>query len=286
MKATRIYPTVTVTRKAQNALEAGHPWVYDTEITAQSADTIENGALTDVLSDKGRFLGTGVYSEKSKIRVRVLSRNANDKFDTDFFRRRIKYAWDYRKTVMGDDLDACRVIFGEADAFPGLTVDKFRDVLVTQTLSYGMDKLKSVIFPLLIEVLTADGHPIRGIYERGDVHLRTLEGLDETCGWFVTPENASTVTEIEENGVKYLVDFANGQKTGFFLDQKYNRREVARLAKGKRVLDCFTHTGSFALNAAMGGAAHVTAVDVSADAVEMARENARRNGLEERMDCV
>ena len=286
MKATRIYPTVTVTRKAQNALEAGHPWVYDTEITAQSADTIENGALTDVLSDKGRFLGTGVYSQKSKIRVRVLSRNANDKFDTDFFRRRIKYAWDYRKTVMGDDLDACRVIFGEADAFPGLTVDKFRDVLVTQTLSYGMDKLKSVIFPLLIEVLTADGHPIRGIYERGDVHLRTLEGLDETCGWFVTPENASTVTEIEENGVKYLVDFANGQKTGFFLDQKYNRREVARLAKGKRVLDCFTHTGSFALNAAMGGAAHVTAVDVSADAVEMARENARRNGLEARMDCV
>jgi len=291
MKQTRNFPSVTVTKKAQMSLESGHPWVYDTEIAKIPGEPIENGSLVDVLSEKGRFLGTGLWSEKSKIRVRVLSRNANDKFDADFFRRRVKYAWDYRKTVMGDDLDACRVIFGEADMFPGLTVDKFRDVLVTQTLSYGMDRLKPLIFPALIEVLTADGHPIRGIYERGDVHLRTVEGLDEHCGWYsdgtvTVPGNDSTVTEIEENGVKYLVDFANGQKTGFFLDQKYNRREVARLAKGKRVLDCFTHTGSFALNAALGGAQHVTAVDVSADAVEMARENVRRNGLETCMDCV
>lgn len=190
---------------------------------------------------------------------------------------------------MGDDISCCRVIFGEADGFPGLTVDRFSDILVTQTLSVGMERLKPLIFPLIVERLRADGQEIRGIYERNDVAIRSLEGLPQNKGWFelegeVHPD--SSVTEICENGIYYSVDVENGQKTGFFLDQKYNRLAVARLAKGRRVLDCFTHTGSFALNAAKGGAEHVTAVDVSETAVEMARENARRNGLDGNMDFI
>ena len=247
---------------------------------------VENGTLVDVVSCKGRYLGTGFLSEHSKIRVRLISRNANDRFDAAFWERRIRYAWEYRKTVMGPDLDCCRVIFGEADEFPGLTVDRFHDILVTQTLSYGMERLKPVIFPLLCKVLREDGQEIRAIYERNDVAIRKLEGLAEYKGFYDLPGEeapAQTVTHITENGVQYRVDFENGQKTGFFLDQKYNRRAVARIARGKRVLDCFTHTGSFALNAALGGAAHVHAVDISESAVELARENARLNGLEGNM---
>ena len=186
-------------------------------------------------------------------------------------------------------MSCCRVIFGEADGFPGLTVDRFSNILVTQTLSVGMERLKDAIFPLLAEVLRESGERIDGIYERNDVAIRALEGLEQGKGWYELPGEEhpqSTVTEICENGIYYAVDFENGQKTGFFLDQKYNRLAVARLAKGRRVLDCFTNTGSFALNAARGGAEHVTAVDVSESAVEMARENARRNGLEDRMDFV
>ena len=187
------------------------------------------------------------------------------------------------------DLSCCRVIFGEADGFPGLTVDRFSELLVTQTLSAGMERLKDVIFPLLVEVLREDGQEIRGIFERNDVAIRALEGLEQNKGWYPLPGEtppASAVTEICENGVYYAVDVENGQKTGFFLDQKYNRRAAAKLAKGRRVLDCFTHTGSFALNAALGGAEHVTAVDVSESAVATAEANARRNGLERRMDFV
>ena len=186
-----------------------------------------------------------------------------------------------------EDLDCCRIIFGEADEFPGLTVDRFHDILVTQTLSFGMEQLKPVIFPLLSKVLREDGQTIRGIYERNDVAIRKLEGLEEYKGFYDLPGEerpSRTVTRITENGVKYRVDFENGQKTGFFLDQKYNRRAVARIARGKRVLDCFTHTGSFALNAALGGAEHVHAVDISESAVQLARENAQLNGLEGKMD--
>lgn len=290
MKNARSYPQYTVTPKAEASIVAGHPWVYADEITASPETTPENGALVDVLSRKGRYLGTGFLSLASKIRVRLISRNANDTFDDAFWRRRIQYAWDYRKTVLGpQDLSACRVLFGEADQFPGLTVDRFNDVLVTQTLSVGMELRKEQIFPLLVEVLRADGQNIQGIYERNDVALRDKEGLEQNKGWFTLPGEshpASTETEICENGVRYGVDFENGQKTGFFLDQKFNRRAVAHLARGKHVLDCFTHTGSFALNAAMGGAAHVTAVDVSESAVEMARSNAVRNGVQDRMDFV
>lgn len=290
MKQSRPYPVYTITPKGERAILSGHPWVYAEELTDQPDPAPANGALVDVVSAKGRYLGTGLLSQHSKIRVRLLSRNANDRFDENFWRRRVEYAWAYRKTVMGpEDLSCCRVIFGEADQFPGLTVDRFGPVLVTQTLSYGMEQLKSVLFPILVDVLRQDGQDIQGIFERNDVALRTREGLEENKGWFPLEgltHPQETWTEICENGVRYRVDFENGQKTGFFLDQKYNRREVAKLARGKRVLDCFTHTGSFALNAALGGAEHVTAVDVSQAAVDLARDNAVLNGLEGRMDFL
>lgn len=288
MKAERGFPRFIITPKGTRWVEQGHPWIYADEVIREEG-ACENGALADAVSEKGKYLGTGFVSRESKIRLRLLSRNANDRFDEAFWKRRIKYAWDYRKTVMGEDISCCRVIFGEADSFPGLTVDRFSDILVTQTLSVGMEKIKPMLFPLLVQVLREDRQEIRGIYERNDVAIRALEGMEQNKGWFPlageTPPD-STITEICENGIVYRVDVENGQKTGFFLDQKYNRLAVARLAKGRRVLDCFTHTGSFALNAAKGGAEHVTAVDVSASAIEMARENARRNGLEEKMDFI
>ena len=287
MKAERAFPKITVSDKGARWVGEGHPWVYESDV--RGCEPCENGALVDAVSEKGRYLGTGFFSEKSKIRVRLLSRNANDRFDEAFWRRRLRYAWDYRKTVMGDDLDCCRVIFGEADGFPGLTVDKFHDLLVTQTLSVGMENIKTALFPALVEMLCEDGQEIRGLYERNDVAIRALEGMEQGKGWFALPGQpapGSTLTEICENGIYYAVDVENGQKTGFFLDQKYNRLAVAKLAKGRRVLDCFTHTGSFALNAAKGGAEHVTAVDVSESAIEMARRNAERNGLTERMDFL
>ena len=290
MKTTRSYPAYTVTKKAELSIVQGHPWVYADEITDAPETQPENGALVDVLSQKGRYLGTGFLSLASKIRVRLLSRNANDTFDEAFWQRRFEYAWAYRKTVLRpEDLTCCRVIFGEADQMPGLTVDRFGTVLVAQILSVGMEVRKERLLPLLARVLRADGQQIDGIYQRNDAALRDKEGLEQGKGWLEIPGEqhpASTETEICENGVYYKVDFENGQKTGFFLDQKFNRRAVANIARGKTVLDCFTHTGSFALNAALGGAAHVTAVDVSESAVEMARRNAARNGLEDRLDFV
>lgn len=285
MKIQRDFPKYIISAKGTRWVEQGHPWIYEAEVV--SGDTqAENGCLVDAVSEKGKYLGTGFLSKKSKIRIRLVSRNANDRFDADFWRRRIKYAWDYRKTVMGADVGCCRVIFGEADGFPGLTADRFSDVLSVQTLSAGMEKIKDIIFPLLLEVLRGDGQNISGIFERNDAAIRALEGLEQYRGWYGDEHPDSAVTEICENGIRYLVDVENGQKTGFFLDQKYNRLAVARLAQEKRVLDCFTHTGSFALNAAMGGAEHVTAVDISESAVEMARANAARNGLADRMDFI
>ena len=289
MKTDRSYPRFTVTPKAEAAILRGHPWVYDAEVLSMEGAP-ENGKLVDIVSKKGRYLGTGFLSEQSKIRVRLISRNANDRFDEAFWQRKLRWAWDYRKSVMSDDdLDCCRVIFGEADAFPGLTVDKFHDLLSVQVLSVGMEGIKKMLLPALVKILREDGQAIRGVFERNDVALRDKEGLPQYKGWFPLPGQEtpeSPIVEIVENGIKYLVDVENGQKTGFFLDQKYNRRAVGRLAKGKTVLDCFTHTGSFALNAAMGGAKHVTAVDVSESAVEMARANAERNGLSDRMDFL
>ncbi len=288
MKTQRDFPKCIITQKGTRWVEGGHPWIYEAEVLSEEGNA-ENGALVDAVSEKGKYLGTGFLSRNSKIRIRLVSRNANDRFDENFWARRIRYAWDYRKTVMGDDKTCCRVIFGEADAFPGLTVDRFGDILVAQTLSIGIERIKPMLFPLIVRVLNEDGEGIKGLYERNDVAIRALEGMEQGKGWFdipglPTPE--STVTTITENGIEYLVDIENGQKTGFFLDQKYNRLAVRRIAKDRKVLDCFTHTGSFALNAAAGGAAHVTAVDISESAVEMAKANAERNGLADRMDFV
>lgn len=287
MKQAREYPQVKVSKKAEHAIIKGHPWVYFNEIT--EAQPFENGELVDVVSQKGSYLGTGFANENSKIRVRLISRNANDKFDEAFFERRLRHAIDYRKTVMGDDFSNCRLIFGEADSFPGLTVDHFGDILVAQVLSLGIEKRKKMLFELLAKIFAQDNQPIRGIYERNDVAIRELEGMEQYKGFFPLEGYSipdSTETTITENGITYAVDFENGQKTGFFLDQKYNRFAVAKLSRGKRVLDCFTHTGSFGLNAAKGGAEYVLSVDISESAVEMAQKNAKANGLDRKVEYL
>ena len=279
----RPYAKLTITKKGERAARSGHPWVYGEEVTHVEG-TYQTGDIVDVYSDKDRYLGTGFANDISKIRVRIVSRNANDRFDEAFWQRRVKYALDYRKTVMGDkDFACCRLIFGDADDMPGLTVDRYNDVLVAQALCYGMDQVKPVIFKALVDELAAMGVTIRGIYERNDVKVRKLDGMEEYKGWYEAdflPQPGSVLTTIDENGILYDVDVENGQKTGFFLDQKYNRLAVAKIAAGKHVLDCFTHTGAFALNAVKGGAASVTAVDISQEAVDMTNENIRRNGLE------
>ena len=284
MKQSRPYPFVQVSKKAALSVERGHPWVYDTEILA--AEGCADGELADVFTGQRTYLGTGFYNSRSKIRVRIISRNANDRFDEAFWERRLRHAWEYRKTVMRDDISCCRLIFGEADSFPGLTVDRFSNLLAAQTLCLGIEKRKELLFPLLCKILEEDGQRIDGVYERNDLAIRELEGMEQGKGFFPLAGRevpASAVTEITENGITYLVDVENGQKTGFFLDQKYNRQAVARLSRGKTVLDCFTHTGSFGLNAAMGGAAHVHSVDISEEAIRMAERNAARNGLSDRM---
>lgn len=282
----RNYAKFFITAKGERAARKGHPWVFGDEVTKIDGE-YNNGDLVDVVTAKGKYLGTGFVNDVSKIRVRIISTNANDKFDEAFWERRLRYALNYRLTVMGEqDFKCCRLVFGEADMFPGLTVDRFNDLLVTQTLSLGIEVRKQMIFELLIKILREMNQDIRGLYERNDVKIRKLEGLEEGKGWFntnlLTPTNDAT-TEIIENNIKYTVDVENGQKTGFFLDQKYNRQAVAKIAKGKHVLDCFTHTGSFALNAARGGAASVTAVDISAEAVQMADHNAAINGYDKVM---
>ena len=289
MKTNRSFPAATITPRAEASLRAGHPWVYDSEVLALS-ETPENGGLVDILNKKGAYLGTGFYSGQSKLRLRLLAQNANESFGPAFFSRRVGYALAYRQRVMGPDYPrCCRLIFGEADGLPGLTVDRFGDLLVAEVLSAGVEAVKHDIYRALCETMAEQGFPVAGIYERNESTIREREGLPRSKGWVTAPYvgvPASPVTEIVENGVRYRVDVENGQKTGFFLDQKRNRRAAAALSPGLRVLDCFTHTGSFALNAALGGAAHVTAVDVSQTAVDMARENAALNGLTEKMDFV
>lgn len=278
----RAYPKFYITAKGERAARGGHPWVFGEEVTKVEG-SYTNGDLVDVVTGKGKYLGTGFVNDHSKIRVRLISANTNDKFDEAFWERRLRYALEYRRTVMGEqDFQCCRLIFGEADMFPGLTVDRFNDILVTQTLSLGIEVRKEMLFELLLKILREMGQHIRGLYERNDVKIRLLEGMEEGKGWFAMPSlpgHGPVTTEIAENGIIYTVDVENGQKTGFFLDQKYNRQAVAKIARGKHVLDCFTHTGSFALNAARGGAASVTAVDISAEAVKMAEHNAAINGV-------
>ena len=284
----RPYPKLYVTPKAERALKSGHPWVYEGEVTALEGQ-MENGGIVDVYSQKDRWLGAGYYNGLSKIRVRVISRNANDRFDEVFYARRVRYALDYRKTVMGPDYGCCRLIFGEADQFPGLTVDRYGDILVTQVASLGTERVKDVIYKALADCLQTDGAPVRAIYERNDLALREKEGLGQEKGFYPLPgleTNLDGHVQIRENGICYDVDYIQGQKTGFFLDQKYNRLATSQLAAGKTVLDCFTHTGAFALNAAAGGAKKVTAVDVSESALDQARANAALNGLSHKIDFV
>ncbi len=283
----RQYTSVKVTPKAEKSLKNGHPWVFSDEITEVNG-RYENGDIVDVFSAKDRYLGSGFINDNSKIRVRVISRNANDKFDEAFYKRRLKYAVDYRKTVMGADFSCCRLIFGEADQFPGLTVDRFSDVLSVQIACLGIERIKDMLYRSLLQVLCEYGVNISAIYERNDLAVRSIEGLPQYKGFYEAEglkKDLSGHVIITENNIKYDVDYINGQKTGFFLDQKYNRAAVAKIAKGKTVLDCFTHTGAFALNAAKGGAVSVTAVDISHDALECAKNNARLNGIDN-MDFV
>ena len=278
----REFTKIKITPKGERAARHGHPWVFSDEITDVDGK-YTNGDLVDVYSSKDKYLGTGFVNDNSKIRVRIISTNANDKFDEAFWQRRVQYALDYRRQVMGEDFNCCRLIFGEADNFPGLTVDKFEDVLVAQVLSLGIELRKDVIFTKIIEIMRSYGEEINCLYERNDVKIRKLEGMEEYKGFYKNPlldeAKEHTTLVITENGIKYNVDVENGQKTGFFLDQKYNRRAVAHLAKGRKVLDCFTHTGAFALNAARGGAQSVTAVDISQEAVDMTTKNIEMNGL-------
>ena len=284
----RPFPALTVTDKAARSLRGGHPWVYAGEVRT-ACDPCPDGEITDVFSTKGRWLGAGFYNSRSKIRVRVLTRSTNDMLDEPFFDRRVRYAVDYRRQVMGADFAACRLIFGEADGFPGWTVDRFGDVLVSEVLSLGIERRREMLYAALRAALERHGVTVRVIYERNESPIREKEGLACGKGPYAAPgleTEPSGHIEICENGIFYDVDYISGQKTGFFLDQKYNRAAAAKLAPGLRVLDCFTHTGAFALNCAAAGAASVTAVDVSADALRQARRNAERNGLAGKIDFV
>ncbi len=268
---------VAVLKKGEGrTLKNGGMWIYDNEI-ASCMGHFENGDLLQVHDFDGYPMGIGFINTNSRITIRMLTRNAQTNIDENFLRSRLQSAWDYRKRTV--DTSSCRIVFGEADLLPGLVIDKYADVLVVQVSALGMDRMKYLMVRLMKEILEEDGITIRGVYERSDGHYRDQEGIDRVNG-FIGPA-FDTKVEIVENGVHYYVDTANGQKTGFFLDQKYNRKAVGRLCRGFDVLDCFTHTGSFALNAGLGGAKSVLGIDASELAVEQARENARLNGLQD-----
>ena len=265
-------------------LKKGGLWIYDNEIDREELNG-ENGSIVDVLDFDGYFLGNGFINVYSKIRIRMLTRRSRIGEDIsldELIEKRVKDAWEYRKTVC--DTSSCRIIFGEADFLPGIVIDKFADILVVESLALGIDRLKEKILNEVKKILKNDDIYIRGIYERSDSKVRLEEGLQRYKGFI--GDEFDTKVLISENDVKYYVDVCDGQKTGFFLDQKYNRKAVAGICKDKEVLDCFTHTGSFALNAAKGGAAHVTAVDISQTGIDQARENAELNGLGNKIDFV
>lgn len=274
-----MYHTIVTLKKGEGrTVKAGGLWIYDNEIES-ILGTFENGDLVTVHDFDGYFLGYGFINTHSRIRIRLMSRKKDQVIDAAFLERRVRNAWEYRKAVC--DTGCCRLLFGEADFLPGLVVDKFSDVLVVESLALGIDRLKFQIVDILKRVLLEDGIQIRGIYERSDAKVREQEGMERFKGFI--GEAFDTKVEIVENGVKYLVDVEDGQKTGFFLDQKYNRLAIQRLCRGKRVLDCFTHTGSFALNAAAAGAKEVLGVDASELGCRQAEENARLNKMEDRV---
>ena len=272
---------VHIKKGGARSLKAGGAWIYDNEIEAISG-SFENGDLLSVEDFDGYPLGRGFINTKSKITVRMLSRKKEAVIDEDFIEMRVRNAWEYRKSTV--DTSSCRLIFGEADFLPGIVIDKFSDVLVVESLALGIDRLKPLILEKLKKVLAEDGIQIRGIYERSDAKVRLQEGMERFKGFIGEPFD--TKVEIVENGVRYLVDVKDGQKTGFFLDQKYNRLAIQRLCPGKKVLDCFTHTGSFALNAGIAGAVSVLGVDASELGIAQARENAQLNGLSDRVSFL
>ena len=269
---------VTLKKGEGRTLKAGGMWVYDNEIASVTGE-FEEGDIVAVQDFDGYFMGYGFINTRSKITVRLMSRRREHPVNESLIRSRVEDAWNYRKAVT--DTGCCRLIFGEADFLPGIVIDKFSDVLVVESLALGIDRLKPLILEAVKDVLARDGIAIRGIYERSDSKIRLKEGMERFKGFIGEPFDPKV--EIEENGVRYLVNVADGQKTGFFLDQKYNRAAVARLCPGKKVLDCFTHTGSFALNAGKAGAASVLGVDASDLGIEQARENAVLNHLEDRV---
>lgn len=278
-----MYNTVKLKKKSGKTLKSGGLWIYDNEIDTIDSGT-KDGDIVEVLDFDDYKLGIGFINTKSAITVRMLTRDSNAKIDREFIHKRVKNAWDYRKKTV--DTSSCRVIFGEADFLPGIVVDKFENVLVVQSLCLGIDKLKIEIIEELKSVLAIDGVNIIGVYERSDAKVRLKEGMEKYCG-FIGAEFDTNV-KICENGVKYIVNVKDGQKTGFFLDQKYNRQAIHKICRGADVLDCFTHTGSFALNAAVAGARSVFGVDASELAIEQARKNAELNGVEDivKFECA
>lgn len=269
---------VTLKKGEGRTIKSGGAWIYDNEIDTVTG-SFTNGDVVLVHDFDGYPMGAGFINQNSKIRIRMLTRKADQVVDEAFLYMRAKNAWEYRKSVMEkEDLNCCRVIFGEADWLPGLTVDKYDDVLVVESLALGMDRLKEIVIDALKDILSKDGYQIRGVYERSDAPVRKKEGMPLHKG-FIGPEFDTNV-EIVENGIHYMVDVVNGQKTGFFLDQKYNRRAIQRICRDKKVLDCFTHMGTFALNAGIAGAKEVTGLDISEFAVSQATENAKRNNLD------
>ena len=279
-----MYQTVVTLKKGEGrTLKAGGMWVYDNEIDSIMG-SFDSGDIVEVRDFDGYCMGCGYINTKSKITVRMLSRKKDTLIDEAFMEQRVRDAWNYRKETI--DTSSCRVIFGEADFLPGIVVDKFSDVLVVESLALGIDRWKLTIVNALKKVMSEDGITIRGVYERSDAKVRLQEGMERSKGFI--GESFDTKVEIIENGVKYIVDVEDGQKTGFFLDQKNNRAAIHRICKGKKVLDCFTHTGSFALNAGIAGASDVLGVDASQLAVDQATENAKLNGLENtvRFQCA
>ena len=273
--------SVYIKKGEARVLKAGGAWIFDNEIDRIEGD-FENGDMVNVFDFDGYPLGCGFINTRSKITIRMMSRKKDTIVDDAFIEMRVRNAWEYRKSTV--DTSSCRIIFGEADFLPGIVIDKFSDVLVVESLALGIDKWKPVIIEKLKQVLAEDGISIRGVYERSDAKVRLQEGMERFKGFIGEPFD--TKVEIVENGVKYIVDVQDGQKTGFFLDQKYNRLAIHKLCKGKRVLDCFTHTGSFALNAGIAGASEVLGVDASELGVAQATENAALNGLSDRVKFI
>ncbi|MBF1754206.1 MAG: class I SAM-dependent rRNA methyltransferase, partial [Veillonella sp.] len=279
------YPTITISSEGETWLQKGQMWMYRNNLV-QADENIPDGDIVNIISNDGTYYGTGFYSPISHITCRILTKDESDLIDQAFFERRIRFAYDYRKTVEPNNLSNCRYVFGEADLLPGLVVDCYNNILVTQISNVGMEQHKQMIYDILLEVFKENGHIIQAIYERNDIKVREKEGLTSYKGFYYNPNGVSPQTIINENGIQLQVDIENGQKTGYFLDQKSNRVLLRNIAHNKRVLDCFSHTGGFALNAAYGNAKAVTAVDVSNVALQQGYQNAKLNHLEDKIQFV